>query len=69
MGSFHALLVPRLSFGIISLLFSEYTISVIGRVFGEQRGGVAEIPSWIRVEHRNYPSTHSRVGLGPIFTY
>ncbi|KAL6619908.1 hypothetical protein ACP70R_035047 [Stipagrostis hirtigluma subsp. patula] len=39
------------SFGIISLLFSGYTISLLGRVFGEQRGGAAEIVSRIGVEH------------------
>ena len=33
---------PRQSFGIISLLFFGYTISLSGRVSGEQRGGVAE---------------------------
>ena len=39
------------SFGRISLLFFEYTISLSGRVFGEQRGGAAEILSQIGVEH------------------
>ena len=29
---------PRHSFGIISLLFSGYTLSLAGRVFGEHRG-------------------------------
>jgi hypothetical protein len=43
----------RLSFGITSLLFSGYTTSRPGRVFGEQRGDVAEILSWIGVEHEN----------------
>jgi len=43
----------RQSFSSISLLFSGYTISLPGRVFGEQRGGVAEILSRIRVEHGN----------------
>ena len=43
--------VPRQSFGSISLLFSEYTISLPGCVFGEQRGGAAEILSRIRVDH------------------
>ena len=42
---------PRQSFGIISLQFSEYTLSLAGRVFGEHRGGAAEILSWIGVEH------------------
>ena len=40
------------------------------RVFGEQRGGAAEILSRNGVEHgQRTQSTHSRVGLGPIFTY
>jgi hypothetical protein len=43
----------RQSFGIISLFFSGYTLSLAGRVFGEQREGAAEILSWIRVEHGN----------------
>jgi hypothetical protein len=42
---------PRQSFGIISLLFSGYTISLPGCVFGEQRGGAAEILSRIGVDH------------------
>ena len=33
----------RDTFSIASLLFSEYIISLPGRVFGEQRGGAAEI--------------------------
>ena len=41
--------VLRQSFSNISLLFSRYTISLLGRVFGEQRGGVAEILSRIGV--------------------
>ena len=40
----------RQSFNIISPLFSGYTISLPGRVFGEQRGGAAEILSRIGVE-------------------
>jgi hypothetical protein len=44
---------PRQSFGIISLLFSGYTLSLPGRVSGEQRGGAAEILSQIGVEHGN----------------
>jgi hypothetical protein len=43
----------RQSFGIISLLFSGYTLSLLGRVFGEQQGGAAEILSQIGVEHGN----------------
>ena len=43
--------VPRQSFGSISLLFSGYTISLPGRVFGDQRGGAAEILSRIGVDH------------------
>jgi hypothetical protein len=41
------------SFGITSPLFSGYTISLPGRVFGEQWGGAAEILSRIGVEHGN----------------
>jgi hypothetical protein len=44
---------PRHSFGIISLLFSGYTISLPERVFGEQQGGATEILSRIRVDHGN----------------
>jgi len=44
---------PRQSFDIISLFFSGYTISLPGRVFGEERGGAAEILSPIEVEHGN----------------
>ena len=53
--SFHALLQSVQSFGITSLLFSGYTISLTGRVFGEQRGGAAEILSRQEVDHRNQP--------------
>jgi hypothetical protein len=48
---------PRQNFGSTSSLFSGYTISLPGRVFGEQRGGVAEILSKIKVDHR-YRSPH-----------
>jgi hypothetical protein len=43
----------RQSFGMTSLLLSGYTISLSGHVFGEQRGGAAEILSRIGVEHEN----------------
>jgi len=43
----------RQSFGSISLLFSGYTISLPGCVFGEQRGDAVEILSQIGVEHEN----------------
>ena len=39
------------SFGMTSLLFSGYTISLPGHVFGEQQEGVAEILSRIGVDH------------------
>ena len=40
------------------------------RVSGEQWGGAAEILRRNGVEHGQHTqSTHSRVGLGPIFTY
>jgi hypothetical protein len=39
------------SFGFTFLLFSGYTISFPGRVFGEQRGCAAEILSRLGVEH------------------
>jgi hypothetical protein len=42
---------PRQSVGVTSLVFSGYTLSLPGRVFGEQRRGATEILSWIRVEH------------------
>jgi len=42
---------PRQSFGIISLLFSGYTISLSGRVSGEQQEGATEILSRIGVHH------------------
>ena len=44
---------PRRSFGITSLLFSGYTLSLAGRVSGEQRGGAAEILSRIGAGHGN----------------
>jgi hypothetical protein len=43
---------PRQGFGSASLLSSEYTISLMGRVFGKQRGGAAKILSWIGVYHK-----------------
>jgi len=43
----------RQRIGIIFPLFSGYTISLPGRVFGEQRGNAAEILSRIGVEHEN----------------
>ena len=46
---------PRQSFGNISPWFSGYTISLSGRVSGEQWGGAAEIMSQIGVDHGNYP--------------
>ena len=46
---------PGQNFGSTSTLFSGYTISLSGRVFGEQWGGAAEILAWIRVEHGNRP--------------
>jgi hypothetical protein len=44
---------PRQSFGITSMLFSGYTFSLLGRVFGQQRGGAAEILSPIGLDHGN----------------
>jgi hypothetical protein len=44
---------PRQSFGSTFLLFSGYTISLPGRVFGEQWGGPAEILSRIGPDHGN----------------
>ena len=41
------------SFGNISPLFSGYTISLPGRVSGEQQGGAAEILSRMVVDHEN----------------
>ena len=43
----------RQSIGIIFSLFSGYTISLPGRVSGEQRGGAAEILSRMVVDHEN----------------
>ena len=61
---------PRQSFDIISLLFSGHTLSLAGRVLGEQRGGAAEILSHIGSgAWKLTSSTHPRVGLGPILTY
>jgi hypothetical protein len=48
----------RQSFGTTFLLFSGYTISFLGHVFGEQRGGAAEILSQIGVEHGNEIRLH-----------
>ena len=42
---------PRQTFGITSLLFSGYTLSLAGRVSGEQQEGAAEILSQIGAEH------------------
>jgi hypothetical protein len=44
---------PGQSFNIISLLFSIYTISLNTCVFGEQRGGAAEILTWIEGDKGN----------------
>ena len=44
---------PSQSFGITSLLFSGYTISLSGRVSGEQRGGAAKILSRMGVDPGN----------------
>jgi hypothetical protein len=61
---------PWQSFGITSELFSGYTFSLLGHVFGEQRGGAAEILSPIGVDHGNKTSsTHPQLGLGPILIY
>ena len=46
---------PGQTFGSTSPLFSGYTISLSGHVFGEQRGGATEILAWIGVEHGNQP--------------
>ena len=43
----------RQSFGITSVLFSGYTLSLPGCVSGEQRGGAAEILSQLGVHHGN----------------
>ena len=44
---------PGQTFGSTSPLFSGYTISLSGRVSGEQRGGAAEILSRMVVDHEN----------------
>ena len=44
---------PRQSFNGTFLLFSGYTISLSGRVFGEQRGGTVEILFRIGLDHGN----------------
>jgi hypothetical protein len=41
----------RQSFSTTFPLFSGYTISFLGRVSGEQRGGATEILSQIGVQH------------------
>jgi hypothetical protein len=51
--SFYGLLRSEIEFGSASPLFSGYTISLTGRVFGEQRGGATKILSRIEVDHRN----------------
>jgi hypothetical protein len=38
-------------YDVTSLSFSGYTLSLSGHVFGEQRGGVAEILSQIGIDH------------------
>jgi hypothetical protein len=43
----------RQGFDITSLLFSRYTLSLPGRVSGEQQGGAAKILSQIGVDHGN----------------
>jgi hypothetical protein len=49
---------------------ASITLSLLGRVSREQRGGAAETLYRIRVEHGNLtPSTQPRVALGPILTY
>jgi hypothetical protein len=50
---FHVLLGSEMEFRHHPLLFSGYTLSLAGRVSGEQRGGAAEILSQIGVEHGN----------------
>jgi hypothetical protein len=45
----------RQSFGVTSLLFSRYTLFLQGHVFGEQRGGAAEILSRFGIEHKTNP--------------
>ena len=60
----------RQTFGITSLLFSGYTLSLAGRVSGERRGGAAEILSRIGSgAWKLTSSTHLRGVLGPILTY
>ena len=44
---------PRQSFNSTFLLFSGYTISLSGHVFGEQRGGAAVILFQIGPDHGN----------------
>ena len=58
---------PRRSLGIISSLFPDTQSPFSGRVFGEQRGGAAEILPRIGVEHENQPQL--RILSGMIKTY
>jgi len=51
--SFHGPLWSEMVFRHHPLLFSGYTLSLAGRVSGEQQGGAAEIPSQIGAEHGN----------------
>jgi hypothetical protein len=44
---------PRQGLGLTFVLFSGYTLSLPGRVSGEQRGGAAEILSRLGVAHGN----------------
>jgi len=59
---------PCQCFGIISLFFSGYTISLPGCVFVEQQGGAAEILSRTGGIMETNHIYASWVGLGPIFT-
>jgi hypothetical protein len=43
----------RQSFGVTSLLFARYALSLAGHVFGQQRGGATEVLSRFGVEHAN----------------
>jgi hypothetical protein len=51
--SFHGPLRFETVFRHHPLLFSGYTLSLAGRVSGEQRGGAAEILSRLGAEHGN----------------
>jgi hypothetical protein len=51
---------PRQSFDATSLLFSGYTLSLLGHVFGEQRRDAAEIrlePEWSMETNPIYVTT------------